>query len=414
MQEHLTRVLLYSHNAIGLGHAFRSLAIITGMRRSRPDVDFLVISGTSVPHIFFREGIEVIKLPALKTDISVPGQHFSPRYLKSMNTADLVEYRKKIILEGFNFFKPQAVFIEHTMGGLLGEALPLVMEKDRRRGSPEDFALVHLSRGIVAGTPRLTVPSFQDREGKCMDAAGVFDFIYVFEERGTVDVNREFYGDDPALEKQINYVGKICTANPGELMKGEEVRRRFCLDGRPVIVASLGRHGDIGAMAAHLMEAIESLGLPRSHQVIIILDPYLDGETLGSLRSSHGLKARLIPFTANLVDLISLSDLYICRAGYNTVTEVLMTGARALIIPEHHPSGEQERRAAALTGGQLAVIDAKRFLEADASPLIRELLARDKSASRAAFDRFLIGEQMVKDLEGWLSRKPHICSSQLR
>jgi len=63
MNHHIKRILVYTHNSIGVGHAFRTSAVITGIRKWRPDIDFLVVSGTSVPQVFFREGVEVIKLP---------------------------------------------------------------------------------------------------------------------------------------------------------------------------------------------------------------------------------------------------------------------------------------------------------------------------------------------------------------
>ncbi len=68
-RENIKRILVYTHNSIGLGHAFRTLAAITGIKKWRPDIDFLVISGTSIQQIFFKEGIEVIKLPSIKLDI---------------------------------------------------------------------------------------------------------------------------------------------------------------------------------------------------------------------------------------------------------------------------------------------------------------------------------------------------------
>ena len=42
MSGNIKRVLVYTHNSIGLGHAFRTLAVITGMRKWRPDIDFLI------------------------------------------------------------------------------------------------------------------------------------------------------------------------------------------------------------------------------------------------------------------------------------------------------------------------------------------------------------------------------------
>ncbi|MBM3299753.1 MAG: hypothetical protein FJY85_07345, partial [Deltaproteobacteria bacterium] len=61
----IKRILVYTHNSIGLGHAFRTLAVVTGIKKWRPDIDFLVMSGCSIPQIFFQEGIEVVKLPSV-------------------------------------------------------------------------------------------------------------------------------------------------------------------------------------------------------------------------------------------------------------------------------------------------------------------------------------------------------------
>ena len=85
MDESIKRILVYTHNSIGLGHAFRTLAVITGIKKWRPDIDFLVISGTSIPQIFFKEGIEVIKLPSVKLDIDREDSPMHSRYLSGFD-----------------------------------------------------------------------------------------------------------------------------------------------------------------------------------------------------------------------------------------------------------------------------------------------------------------------------------------
>ena len=127
----IKRVLVYTHNSIGLGHAFRTLAVVTGIRKSRPDIDFLVISSTSIPQIFFDEGIEVVKLPSVKLDIDREDSPMLPRYLSCFDLETIFDFRQRLIMETFDFFKPDVLIIEHNMTGQMSELIPLLMNKWR-------------------------------------------------------------------------------------------------------------------------------------------------------------------------------------------------------------------------------------------------------------------------------------------
>ena len=89
MQRAIKRVLVYTHNSIGMGHAFRTLAVITGIKHHRPDIDFLVLSGSSIPHLFLSHGIEVIKLPESHTPSLVRKQGFTPNVIEDLNNMQI-------------------------------------------------------------------------------------------------------------------------------------------------------------------------------------------------------------------------------------------------------------------------------------------------------------------------------------
>ncbi|MDO9111194.1 MAG: hypothetical protein Q7U40_11085, partial [Desulfatirhabdiaceae bacterium] len=105
----IRRILVYTHNSIGLGHVFRTLAVITGIRKWRPDIDFMVLSGTSVPHVLMRNGIEVVKLPGVKKAVEETGCPLKPRYLRSLPVDEVLKFRQTIIREAHAFFKPDVV-----------------------------------------------------------------------------------------------------------------------------------------------------------------------------------------------------------------------------------------------------------------------------------------------------------------
>ena len=132
MPDNIKRILVYTHNSIGLGHAFRTLAVITSIKRWRPDINFLVITSTSIPQIFFEEGIEVVKLPSVKLDIDRLNDPMIPRYLTDFDVESIFEFRQRIILETFDFFKPDVLMVEHNMTGQMSEAK--ISQTRRTRG----------------------------------------------------------------------------------------------------------------------------------------------------------------------------------------------------------------------------------------------------------------------------------------
>lgn len=410
----MKRILVYTHNAIGLGHAVRTLAVITGMRKWRPDVDFLVLSGTSVPHIFLREGIEVIKLPGIKLAMDGPHGVLSPRYLANFDLEKVFDYRQRTILEAFDFFDPDVLMVEHNMAGLMSEVIPVLLKKWLRKGGGKEFALVHFSRGIMRWAPHLQIP-YQNpgHKSESINVGHLFDLLYVLEDKSKVDVNKEFLGDDPVLAERLSYMGPISAKVSSELPRREEALSRFGLVGRKIILLTLGRHGSVEPLMRHFLESFERTGLKKDYQIVAVMDPYLDQETVQRLRSDpltdHVL---LLPFIPNLVDLINSADLVICRAGYNTINEILMTDAKALVIPEKHPSGEQERRAADIPRHNLSVIGEEAVLAGPPDNLIAELFNRPLTPLHLEFDKYAIGQQIWADLDRWFAGRIHSPASE--
>ncbi len=403
MSGKIKRLLFYTHNSIGHGHAFRTLAIISGMRRWRPDLDFLVVSGSSVPQIFFDEGIEVVKLPGIKIDFDNQVNPLQPRYLKSLEVDKIFAFRMQVIQDTFAFFEPQALFIEHYMAGLMNEALPLILKKRLRREQPTDFALVHLSRDIMRGAPNLFIPyQTPSDQPEGVNIALNFDFIYVLDDARNIDFNREVLGNNPELANRIHYLGGVTIKTREELPDRQEVLRHFNLGTEPLILVSLGRHGKIVEMLRQLLSGFDRLSFTKDYQIVLIVDPYLEDSTISSLKSDTlADRIHFLPFKSNLIDLINIAELVVCRAGYNTINEILLTGARALVIPERHPSQEQERRASSIPLDNVAVVTEEEVLDSQIEKIISELLQRPATPLNYRFDKYAIGRRIITDLEGW-------------
>jgi predicted glycosyltransferase len=237
------------------------------------------------------------------------------------------------------------------------------------------------------------------------DSLSLYDFIYIFDDRTTVDVNREFLGDNPLIESKIRYMGRITEKHFNELPNQREVFKRLRLSGKPVILINLSRHGNISALSSKLMSSIHHTGLNRRFQIIMVIDPYLEQDVFENLqKDSLFQNVRFLPFFYPLVDLIHASELVICRAGYNIINELLLTGAKALIIPEHHPGREQERRAGLVPKDNFVVSTEEEILASPPDRILLDLINRNKVPLHFSFDKYQIGRNIITDLEEWTDR----------
>jgi predicted glycosyltransferase len=349
------------------------------------------------------EGIEVIKLPGIKIDVENQDNPLQPRYLRGLEVDKILAYRMQVIQDTFDFFDPDALIIEHYMAGLMNEAFPLILKKRLRLDKPTEFALVHLSRGIMRRAPNLVIP-YQNpcHQPEAVNIALNFDFIYVLDEASNIDFHQEILGNDPGLAGKIHYLGGVTTKTFEELPDRQEVLREFNLPDVPIILISLGRHGKVAAMTRQLLACWGRLGLSQNHQVVMVIDPYLEGAAVDSLRDDRLTgQVHFLPFRFNLIDLINQAELVVCRSGYNTINEVLLTGVRALIIPEHHPSEEQERRARSIPLENVTVADADEVLSGGIDEIMLELLQRPLTPLKFRFDKYAVGRRIITDLEQW-------------
>jgi predicted glycosyltransferase len=401
----LGRILVYTHNSIGLGHAVRTMAVIDGVRRVNPDTDWLTLSGTSAPQVFLAEGIETVKLPGIRHDLEASGQPYRPRLLKSFSRDEVLAWRRRLIAECLASFRPDVVMVEHSLAGLMGEAAPILAARAAQGPKVGGFALIHLSRGIYRSTPRLLAPP-GDYPGLApgTNVAHLYDALYVFEDRHLVDVNREFFGNDPVLKPKIHYLGRISSRNADEFGRRGRVAAALDITDKPFVLLALGRHGRVVDLHATLFAACRRLGLFDGHDVVVVPDPYLPSEALAAIQTLPDAgRVRFAPFLPHLAELMAEAALTACRAGYNMVNEVLVSGVKALIIPETHPSGEQERRAATIPTDNVMILGEAQCFEDDLASRLAALLRRPSVSLPMNFDRFRLGRVIAHDLERILS-----------
>jgi predicted glycosyltransferase len=404
--------MYYTHNSIGLGHAFRALAVLTGMREHRPDIDFLVVSGTSVPELFLKNGIEIIKLPSIKFHIDDNIHLLVPRYLRHCSVEEVSDLRQKIIEDTFNTFQPDVLIVEHNMLGQRGEIIPLLLKKWRHIPQNDTFALVHISRGILRN-PSLIEAPFNDRRQKSESiyVGDLYDFIYVMEDREVIDVNKAYFGNRRSLGRKIQYMGKITVKTREELVPEEEIRKVFNGSDHKIILASLGRRKSALKIADLLIQTFYDLRLEQNFRLFFVIDPYLDPalktEMIRKFSNGH---VSFFDFLPNLVDVINVSSLVIGRAGYNTLSEILLTDSKAILIPEEHGHQEQETRLDKAQKANISVLHEEDLDLKTLRETLKRMLPLKPVALNRRFDKYRIAKKILQDLDGYFERQGRVVS----
>jgi predicted glycosyltransferase len=174
-----------------------------------------------------------------------------------------------------------------------------------------------------------------------------YDAICVY---GTPDV-MDFaaaYGLDGELSDRLHYVGYLGRT---------PLRKRPPANASPLVMASTGGGVDGGALLSAFITAALRLGPRLGGRRLVVGGPLLsEGELRGLRAQAAGSDIKITRFESRLDVYIARSDLIVTMPGYNTVCELLCSGARAVVVPRSGPSLEQRMRAAHLERWERATV----------------------------------------------------------
>jgi predicted glycosyltransferase len=112
------KLLVYSHDAYGLGNIRRMLEICQHLLQTIPNLSILLLSGSPMLQGFrLPQGLDYIKLPCLNRGEE---GNLSAKYLK-MDTQATVQMRGDLILTTALNFKPDLVLVDKKPYGLKDE-----------------------------------------------------------------------------------------------------------------------------------------------------------------------------------------------------------------------------------------------------------------------------------------------------
>lgn len=322
-----TRVLLYSHDSVGLGHLRRTTTLAEALTRSLPGASILIVSGSPCA-TYFRQphGVDVVKLPSITKDLD--GEYVS-RSLPD-DVGEVLEVRRQLLLQLFDSYAPDLLIVDHQVTGLCGELLP-VLDAVKERGTHSILGL----RDII-DSPEAVARELGGEDARWA-LADVYERICVYGCPTVFDPRIE-YRQPAELSERIEFTGYVVQSAP------ERGLRALPAD-RPQVLVTVGGGEDGAGRIETYLECLAS-GRPEWDSTIV-LGPLFDASRARRIKRT----ARMIEgvtvhsFHSDVPRLLAESEAVVGMAGYNTTAEILQSGVPAVLLPRTFPRREQQIRA---------------------------------------------------------------------
>lgn len=382
------RVVLYSHDTMGLGHMRRNLLIAQALSRPPLRAVVLLITGSRRATAFsLPASTDCLTLPSLYKE---PDSTYRPRRL-AVELRELIELRASVIRSAISSFEPDLLIVDNVPRGAVRE-LDSALEEIRERGR---------TRCVLGLRDVLDEPARVRRDwtrAANEDAIrNFYDAVWVYGDRAVYDLARE-YDFAPDITARVRYTGYLdqrarlqLAGKNGENAPVPPGRLALCLLGG-------------GQDGANLAEAFAHADLPPGFRGVIVTGPFMDETLQARLQSLAADRPHLtvVEFVREPMQLAARAERLVSMGGYNTTCEAVSLGKRTLIVPRVKPRTEQLIRATNFQA--LGLVDVLHPDELTSRSLSSWLASDDAPLPRAA-DRI--------DLNG-LSRIPDLVEEVLR
>jgi predicted glycosyltransferase len=325
------RVLIYSHDTVGLGHLRRSRAIANALVRDNRDTSVVIISGSPVIGSFeFGDGVDFIRVPGV---VKLPNGDYTSLNLR-LGLDEAVELRETIIRNAAALLKPDVIIVDKEPTGFRGELIA-TLEQAKARGA-------RLILGIrdVMDEPALLVPEWE-RKGAVEAMERFYDEIWIY---GLKEMYEPLIGLDLTVEvrQRMVYTGYLRR----ELPREPHQTRYPKLTNGPFVLVTTGGGGDGDELIDWVLSAYESasdLPLPA----LLVFGPFIarDRHLAFMERVKRLPQVAALMFDAKIEHLMQKASAIVAMGGYNTFCEILSLDKPALIVPRRTPRLEQAIRA---------------------------------------------------------------------
>ena len=335
------RVVLYSHDTMGLGHIRRNLRLARGLSESDLPIEVLLITGARESGSFaLPENVDVVVLPALhkSADGSYRARHLG------IGMDDLTALRSQIVCSTIQSFQPDLAIFDNVARGVNGE-LDQALRYIRAHGA---------IRCVLGLRDILDEPENVAREWRrqhCLETIRHFyHAIWVYGDARVYDPRTE-YGLPADIADMLEFTGYL-DRRPRPSGRGETENRGESID-RPFGLCLVGGGQDGAALALAFADARH----PDGMDAVIITGPHIDPASMAQLQmlARAHTHLKVLEFVPEPTEFLQDAEFVVCMGGYNTVCEVISFDKPALLVPRVVPRREQFIRAERLKN--LGIVD---------------------------------------------------------
>jgi predicted glycosyltransferase len=332
------RLIVYSHDAFGLGNIRRMLAICQYLLKSVPKISILLISGSPVLHSFrMPEGLDYIKLPCLGRDEE---GNLCAKFLRK-DPQEVTNLRSELIKTAIVNFEPDLILVDKKPFGMQDElkAAFEVVKTDL----PET-KIVLLLRDIL-DAPEVTIKDWHQNDYYNALAA-YYDQILVVGMPEIFDVVNE-YDFPPAIAGMTKFCGYICREYG--FKRPEVIRQELQVKSdEKLVLVTPGGGGDGYNLVKTYLQGLSQMTSQLPIKTLIFSGPEMPlsqrkefAETIEQLN----LPVQISEFSDDIASYMDAADTVVCMGGYNTICEVLSLSKKAVVVPRVKPVQEQWIRA---------------------------------------------------------------------
>jgi predicted glycosyltransferase len=326
------KVLFYVQHLLGIGHVKRATTLARAM--AGEGLDVTVVSGGADIQVIDSGGMNLVQLPPVRaSDRNFGGlvDEAGAPVSEALKTE-----RREILLQCFAQMRPDALLVELFPFGrrqLRFEIIPLL--EAARALSPRP-RIISSVRDILVEKNR------PERDSEMVAwARQYFDDIFIHGDPGLIPFEQTFRAA-AEISDLMHYTGYVVEHDKISSASGDQ--------GLGEVIVSSGS-GAVGALLLNTAIVARAGSVLADHPWRLLAGYSLDEASFAALkrRASEGvIVERARP---DFVDLLKNCVLSISLGGYNTVMEVLATGARGIVVP--YAGGqetEQTLRARLLEG----------------------------------------------------------------
>lgn len=331
------RLMVYSHDAFGLGNLRRMLAICEYLLKDHNNLSILLVSGSPMLQAFrLPKGLDYIKLPCLNRGQSGT---LSAKYLGT-ELEETLKWRSHLIHSAALHFKPDVLLVDKKPYGIQKELLSTLEYLAAHLPNTKKALLLR----DILDSPAKTIGEWK-QHGYYEAIQFWYDQVLVVGMAELFEVAQEYQFPLP-IAQTVCYCGYIRKSFQGL----NRVELRWFLRIKPsekLVLVTPGGGEDGYPLVKAYLAGLKHLPAQMKLRSVILCGPEMPLSQQQDIREQAlkytGVEVQV--FTDNLLGYLDAADAVVSMGGYNTLTEILSLDKRTVVVPRISPSQEQLIRA---------------------------------------------------------------------